>query len=164
MPSKSGPKSKIQQPKSPNPGDLGEALAAQWLQAQGWLILGQRWHCRWGELDLIAGQPNPMAPQTPALLAFVEVKTRSVGNWDEGGALAITAQKQAKLWKTAQLFLADRPAFAELPCRFDVALITCRRNSPKNSLLPGATSDSATLVKDGYTLTLQDYIPAAFTL
>jgi putative endonuclease len=167
MPSKSKPKSKVQNPKSSGSGPLGEELVSRWLRSQGWLILQRRWHCRWGELDLVVGQPDPNSPQSPVLLAFVEVKTRSQGNWDEDGALAITAQKQAKLWKTAQLFLADQPTLAELPCRFDVALVSCRRVSPSEKLSSkqpaDAVLDEATLVKDGYRLTLLDYIQAAFT-
>jgi putative endonuclease len=171
MAPKSKSKSKVQNPKSPDPGTLGEELVSRWLRSQGWLILQRRWHCRWGELDLVIGQPDPKSPQSPVLVAFVEVKTRSQGNWDEDGALAITAQKQAKLWKAAQLFLVDYPTLAELPCQFDVALVGCRRVSLSEkafSLKQPAKQptdvglDDATLVKDGYRLTLLDYIQAAF--
>jgi putative endonuclease len=153
---------------APNAGALGEALVAQWLCDRGWLMLAQRWHCRWGELDLVVGQPSPQHPTQPISLAFVEVKTRSRGNWDGDGALAITARKRSKLWKTAQLFLADHPAWAELPCQFDVALVSCRQ-APKKAALPQneATPLDSSQTKAaiaGYQLILQDYIAAAFTL
>ena len=35
-------------------GQLGETFVSQWLQQQGWTIVAQRWHCPWGEIDLIA--------------------------------------------------------------------------------------------------------------
>ncbi len=143
-----------------NPGAAGEAFVAQWLCDRGWLILQQRWHCRWGELDLVIGQPSPTVPTQPIALAFVEVKTRSQGNWDSDGALAITTRKRAKLWKTAQLFLSKHPAWAELPCQFDVALVCCR---PSLTTAVSQADPTATAVRD-YQLTLQDYISAAFTL
>lgn len=122
----------------PDIGVLGEDFIAQWLQSSDWKILHRRWRCRWGEIDIIATNLDT--------LAFIEVKTRSAGSWDAGGLLAITPQKQAKLWKTAQNFLATYQELADYACRFDVALVYCE----KRSLYPS------------YTLSLQEYIPAAF--
>ncbi|GAC1478746.1 MAG: hypothetical protein NVS2B14_19750 [Chamaesiphon sp.] len=178
----------------PNIGELGEKLVAQWLQAQGWTILQHRWRCRWGELDLIARQ-YPVAPHLPpiqALLDFVEVKTHSQGNWDADGLLSITLQKQAKILHLAQLFLARHPDLADLPCRFDVALVRCQKVSPKSpqkyshshslesyrfaspitqtdfsssSLKKGQTQGktfTSVREEEGYQFFLQDYIQSAF--
>jgi putative endonuclease len=141
-------------------GNLGEAFVAEWLEQQGWQILAKQWHCRWGELDLVAGQAKPegVKPEIVAI-AFIEVKTRSRGNWDFDGALAITQSKQAKLWQTAQLFLADHPQWADLPCRFDVALVRCTLSGSK-----GAIATQPNQIKDGCTMNLQAYIRDAFTL
>ena len=171
------------QPNStPDVGKLGEQLVAKWLQTHNWIILHHRWRCRWGELDLIAysgdGDGEAQKISDTPVLAFVEVKTRSAGNWDADGRLAITPQKQAKLWQAAQLFLAEYPELAELPCRFDVALVNYQRVSsrphrPKNTVPTSPTAMDNTIpvqsvqlgrpiLVAGYQLSLQDYIPAAF--
>jgi putative endonuclease len=98
-------------------GQLSEEIVAQWLSEQGYEILHRRWHCRWGELDVVAQFPSP------ATIVFVEVKARSDQNWDLNGLLAVTPKKREKLWKTAEFFLAQNPTVDAFPCRFDVALV-----------------------------------------
>lgn len=162
----------------PNIGELGEQLVAEWLQAQNWIIRHRRWRCRWGEIDLIAQQQENSSPSASfhsPLLAFVEVKTRSQRNWDVDGRLAITLQKQAKLWRTAELFLAEYPELANLPCRFDVALVSCQKLSQRSCSSELASTAAMGKVRQvppvqlgqpilvaGYQLILQDYIQSAF--
>ncbi|MCA1993628.1 MAG: YraN family protein [Coleofasciculus sp. S288] len=178
----------------PNLGKLGEQVVAAWLRTQGWVILHHRWHCRWGEIDLIACSGtgewensiasfetnqrlnlrctrSPAHPLPPSpLLVFIEVKTRSRGNWDADGLLAITPTKQAKLWRTAELFLCEHPDLENLPCRFDVALVRCQRMSGRSHpdsapdtilQLPPVQLGQPVLVA-GYRIILQDYIESAF--
>ncbi len=167
-------------------GSLGEELVADWLETQGWAVLHRRWRCRWGEIDLVAQQLITPSCQSQgvaqASLAFIEVKTRRPGNWDADGLLAITPRKQAKLWKTAEMFLADHAALANLPCRFDVALVCFQRSQSvsereSQSVLRGKLPEIARIaasqmpaspllgrvVQFGkYQLTLQNYIESAF--
>ncbi|MEB3341440.1 YraN family protein [Okeania sp.] len=159
-------------------GILGEELVVQWLIQQGWQILHRRWQCRWGELDIIAMKTSPLRnnsgqkfPIFP-ILAFVEVKTRSRGNWDKNGLLAVTESKQAKLWQTAEIFLSDRPELADYSCRFDVVLVRC--NSIQNSsplLISSSLQEQLSKLTieignsvelGGYQLILQNYISSAF--
>lgn len=101
-----------------NTGDAGENWVRQYLGRQGWQILAQQWRCRWGELDLVASRAG--------VLAFVEVKTRSPGSWDQVGLLAVGIPKQRRLILSAQVFLSQHPHLSDLPCRFDVALVESR--------------------------------------
>jgi putative endonuclease len=135
-------------------GTLGETLVAQWLASQGWRQCDRQWHCRWGELDLVMAHGPANAN---GQLAFVEVKTRSQGNWDAYGLMAITRSKQAKLWKAAQLYLLKQPQWAEATCRFDVALVACRRGQQ-----PAGHPSKHLAVDDSCYLVLQDYIDHAF--
>jgi putative endonuclease len=150
-------------------GTLGEQLVQAWLNQQGWEILSHQYRCRWGEIDLIARKTADSKPESTVI--FVEVKTRKKRNWDEDGLLAITATKQAKLIKSAQTFLSDRPQLADFPCRFDVALVRCDRLTVDNS-----SQDSRSITPEssfptalgqpvqwkGYQLILQSYIQSAF--
>ena len=113
-------------------GRYGEQLVETWLLQQGWTILYRRWHCRWGELDIVAqGYNTQLGKLGSEMLAFVEVKTRSRGNWDLDGRLSITRTKQRKLWTSARLFLTRHPHLAQLPCRLDVALVSCHTQQPE---------------------------------
>lgn len=134
-------------------GELGEQVTAQWLRGQGWKILAARWHCRWGELDIVAYHPR-------VGLSFVEVKTRQSKNWDANGLLAVTYHKQKKLYRTAQMFLSAYPQFLDVSCRFDLALVKARLLSSESNcktLLPPITLNSP-IFYNGYELTLTTYL------
>ena len=78
-------------------GQNAEALAANFLRERGYSILTTNWHCRYGELDIVARQDET--------IVFVEVRARSAG----GTATAfesIGARKQARLTAAAQSYLA----------------------------------------------------------
>jgi putative endonuclease len=124
-------------PPNKQAGNAGEQLVADLLAANGWQIIATQWHCRWGELDIVA--------RDRTWLIFVEVKTRSQNSWDEGGLLAIATQKQSKLCRTALEFLKQHPDLANLDCRFDIALV---QKNAKN------TND----------LSLKHYIEAGFSV
>ena len=142
-------------------GTLGEKLVGRWLQLNNYELLEYNWRCRWGEIDLIAQE------RTSRAIAFIEVKTRSAYNWDADGLLALNAAKQQKLIKTASLFLSKHPSLAELPCRFDVALVSYQScNLTKNANFDFAQIDhleiGQAITINHHQLTMKDYLAAAF--
>jgi putative endonuclease len=132
-------------------GKKGEEVVAQWLMSRGGRVLHQRWRWKRGEIDLIAIESDT--------LLFIEVKTRNRSNWDADGLLAITPQKQARIVRTAELFLLKHPHLAEQPCRFDVAIV---RHQPMNRSIVGTPLHILADLTTGKHLLLIDYIPGAF--
>ena len=98
----------------PTPGQQAEALAADWLSAQGLRILARNARCRGGEIDLIGLEGDT--------LVFVEVRLRSNPRFGSA-ADSITASKRARIVLAARHWLATAGrAHAARPCRFDVLL------------------------------------------
>lgn len=98
-------------------GDWAEQLACEHIQQQGWRIIGRNYHCRGGELDIIACHG--------LILAFIEVKYRRSKAY--GGALAsITLSKRQRLIKAAQTYLQQQPQFKSHRARFDLVAICGR--------------------------------------
>lgn len=91
-------------------GRWGEALVAEDLRRQGWLILAAEFQCRFGEIDLIA--------EKDGYLAFIEVKLRKNADFGTAGE-AVNARKQHRIRTTAEFFLMKHPM--ALQPRFDVA-------------------------------------------
>jgi len=91
-------------------GASGEASAATFLEANGYTVLARNYRCRYGEIDLIV--------QKGQLLSFVEVKTRRDTRFAPAAA-AVHASKQARIRKTAELYIAEEEPTV-LDYRFDV--------------------------------------------
>lgn len=95
-------------------GQWAEQHAIQYLQAQGFQLLWQNFHSRFGEIDLILRRADE--------LIFVEVKARSNRQFGEAVEM-ITPQKQRKIIKTAMYFLTCYPQYQAYSCRFDAVCI-----------------------------------------
>lgn len=93
---------------------MGENLAAHYLENLGYLVIRHNFHSAYGEIDIIA--------QDNLELVIVEVKTRTSHNVISAEN-SISKAKQRKLTLTAMQFLADYPDFANLSCRFDVIIV-----------------------------------------
>jgi len=77
-------------------GRAGEALARKRLESSGYEILEQNWHCRYGEMDLIAVNEG--------VYVFVEVKTRRTAKYGAPEE-ALTPKKIRSMVRTAVQYL-----------------------------------------------------------
>jgi putative endonuclease len=82
-----------------NVGNQGETLAADYLLSKGYHIIERNWHCRFGELDIVA--------QSGETWVFCEVKTVLSENVEDAFA-NLTPNKAKKLLKAIYHYLAAR--------------------------------------------------------
>lgn len=100
-------------------GDAGEQLAADWLEARGYVVMDRNYRYERGELDLVAFDTNARAGAGE--IVFVEVKARrgtGFGRPEE----AVTEAKQKQLWKVAEAYMHERKLSGS-PARFDVVAV-----------------------------------------
>ena len=135
-------------------GKLGENLVAEWVVSKRGQVLATRWHCTFGEIDVVALNPD-------GDLIFIEVKTRSPRNIDEDGVLAVTRSKQRKLIQSAKLFQLKHPPHQVRNCRFDIALVRARSPQPRPARNPNQPIAFNRTIGN-YDLTLINYIVNAF--
>lgn len=94
-------------------GAAAEALARTLLEKSGLHWRAGNVRFRGGELDLVMHDP------AAGSLVFVEVRYRRSSAFGSGAA-SVDAGKRRRLILAAQLYLAQHPSLANLPCRFDV--------------------------------------------
>ena len=96
--------------KSHQLGKEGEAFAAEFLTARGYVILKTNYRTRVGEIDVVAREGE--------VICFIEVKTRQDDGWD--AFEAVDKRKQYKIRRVAQQFLINEFETEDVPARFDV--------------------------------------------
>ena len=84
-------------------------MAAEYLRKKRYKILASGYHCRFGELDLIAANRT--------YLVFVEVKLRKSADFAAAREY-VDRKKQERLRATAAMYLAQNST--ALRCRFDI--------------------------------------------
>ncbi|GED97616.1 YraN family protein [Gordonia crocea] len=116
-------------------GAVGEDIAADYLTTLGWRVCARNWRNRYGELDLIAREPDPVGG--PDILVIVEVKTRRNGAVFDDPVAAVTEAKLERISRLAWMWVADRREAGELEyfevIRYDVVSIRMdgRGGSPR---------------------------------
>ncbi len=109
-------------------GELGERIAARWLESQGYTVLARRWRSGHRDIDLIAERAH--------VIAFVEVKTRAATEFGDP-VEAVHSAKRRSIARSAREWMAkhdvDAPhgrngsdAGATAEFRFDVVGVLLR--------------------------------------
>lgn len=104
--------------RSPTPLNSGERRAARWYRLRGWRVLGANVRAGGNELDLVVRRGRS--------LRFVEVKERASGGFG-GAAGAVGFEKQRRVRRAAQAWLAAHPEHAALDLGFDVVAVEAGR-------------------------------------
>lgn len=113
-------------------GQRAEALAGEYLLAQGYSLLQRNYRCRWGEIDLIAEDPGG--------LVFVEVRSRQSGSMLSPEE-TITPSKAMRVVRSSQQYLLDTGQ-EDRPWRVDVIAVEYDREGRpvRVECFPDATS------------------------
>ena len=91
-------------------GSAYEKVAGAYLESKGYEIITYNFHCRSGEIDIVAKHDG--------YLVFIEVKYRV--NEGKGHPLeAVSLQKQRTISKCAAYYLKQHRVY-DMPVRFDV--------------------------------------------
>jgi putative endonuclease len=110
-------------------GNLGESIAKQYLQTQGFVLVCAQFRTKMGEIDLIMKKKQT--------LIFIEVRYREntlYGNPFE----SITLAKRRRIIRTALYYLKCRPWTMLFSKRFDVISISGDKLNPKITWIPNA--------------------------
>ncbi len=96
-------------------GEGNEDLACNYLKSQGCRIIARNFHCRQGEIDIIARDGQ--------YLCFIEVKYRK--NTDFGlPQEAVNIFKQRKISKVSRFYLYSKNLSFDIPIRYDVIAVS----------------------------------------
>ncbi len=94
-------------------GSFGEALAAAYLQQNGFILLHQNWrHSHW-EVDIIAHRSN--------ILHFIEVKTRRTKKFGHPEE-SVSKKKIQNLINASEAYLQQHPQWQRI--QFNILAIT----------------------------------------
>ncbi|MDY4587275.1 MAG: YraN family protein [Oscillospiraceae bacterium] len=101
-------------------GRLGEDAVCRLLLQRGHEIIARNYHRRCGEIDIIS--------KCGGFVVFTEVKARKRGSL-VSGLEAVDFRKQAKIVRTADLWLSDNDT--GLQPRYDIAEVTLTGEPPR---------------------------------
>lgn len=109
-------------------GREGENMAANYLKKIGYKIVEKNYHCKFGEVDIIALDKE--------ILTFIEIKTRS-SRKHIPPEFTVTKRKQGKIKKTAEHYIGKH-RITSRDCRFDIVAITMEKDANTINLYKNA--------------------------
>lgn len=117
-------------------GARGEALAADFLEEQGWRVMERNYRFERAEIDLVCFEPAADTAHGGEIV-FVEVKTRNSTSFGEPEE-HIDDRKKRQLFKVAEAWLHERRMEGS-PVRFDViSILRPGRSDEKINHIEGA--------------------------
>jgi putative endonuclease len=109
-------------------GEIGEAIAVDFLKKKGYKIIQRNYSCKLGEVDIIA--------RDGSVLSFIEVKARRSDRFG-GPKRALTPRKQRKISMVAVDYL-KRTNQMDTEARFDVVAIRLLPGEPDIEVIKNA--------------------------
>lgn len=113
-------------------GSNGEKLALKFLEKQGYRVMERNYHCRIGEIDIVAKDGKE--------LVFVEVRTK--GSFDFGEPEeSVNIPKRKRLVRLSYYYVIEHGLEA-VPWRIDLVTVRLRPGTkPEIRLLKNAVGD-----------------------
>ncbi|HRN05076.1 MAG TPA: YraN family protein, partial [Muribaculaceae bacterium] len=105
-----------------------ERLCRAWLIEHHWHVLACNWHCRFGEIDIIALTSH-------STIVFVEVKTRQGADVD-AAVMAVDADKQHNLIVASRVFMKVS-GLVHHRIRYDIVAVNVENGLPSLTHLRG---------------------------
>lgn len=102
-------------------GKVAEDIAANYLLKQNLSLIERNFHCRFGEIDLIALEQE--------ILVFIEVRYRENERY-LNAIETVDKHKCRKIITTSEYFLNKNKRYRNSQCRFDVVTITDTLDKP----------------------------------
>ena len=113
-------------------GRWGEAVAAQYLESQDYIIEARNARTPYGEIDIVASQLEISSIGPSSATVFVEVKTRTSTTFGFPEE-SITTRKQEHMLAAAQSYIQEHPDLS-VDWRIDVIAIQCQGSRRNYSL------------------------------
>ena len=106
-------------------GKQGEDIAAGFMEAKGFIILDRNYRFEKAEIDLVALRFEP------AILVFIEVKTRSNTQYSYPEE-SIDEKKKKRIFKVADSYIYEK-RMTTVPVRFDI--ISIGMDNPEHPMI-----------------------------